>query len=162
MYHLSCQVSIDFYIDLCFCLPIFYICIYVCFLPRKIYIRICIWNKLRKIDDTFPCYYLGSMPYAGISFVFFSEWQPLLHNGFSNSSPNQLKKKQRGRIWTHHLPHKISVRARHNSLLDCTCCTNTWLFECSPTKPFSWTAYGSLIPSHSEQHLRSATSSIGR
>ncbi len=51
MHHVFCQVHIYFYIDFYFCLALFHICMYVCFLPRNIYIRKCIfwietWNKL--------------------------------------------------------------------------------------------------------------------
>ena len=51
IHHLSCQVNIYFYIniDFCLCLVILYIWIYVCFLSRNIYIRICIfWMGLKR------------------------------------------------------------------------------------------------------------------
>ena len=52
----------DFYIDFYLCLSMFYICIYVSFLPQKIYVKICMFGiglklkQITEIDGIFPCY----------------------------------------------------------------------------------------------------------
>ena len=90
---LSCQVNIYYlYIDVYLCLVLFNICCYLCFLPRNIYIRMCIcWISLKQIAEN--RWYLSMLfgVYAGIMYVFAGFSRVLLFDLFVTHTTRSVR-----------------------------------------------------------------------